>query len=221
MRSTEDPVVTFLNPDVVLERSLLELVESCVEGEPQLVAGGLVSGRGSHHLGNARRPVTFTRELQRCVVGSRVSEHPIAAGRGRVAVTQVDGAFLMGSRDFLDGLAGFDERFELYFEDVDLCDRARAVDRVVLDTRCYGTHAGGRSSRRVAAASYCVFRVSRVRYLAKRAGARGGMAALVLTLVEVLARSLTRQPEGWRVRLRALGLVAREVVHPGTVRVLS
>ena len=59
-------------------------------------------------------------------------------------------------------MSGFDERFELYFEDVDLCDRARAAGRVLLDTRAYGTHAHGASSRTVARPSYCVFRVSRV-----------------------------------------------------------
>ena len=221
MRATEDPVVTFLNPDVLLVRSLRELVESCAADERQLLAGGLRSGAAGTHLGNARRPVTFAGELRRCLLGSRASHLPVPGGTARIPVPQVDGAFVVGSRAFLEDLGGFDERFELYFEDVDLCDRARARGRVVMDTDLWGRHAGGRSSSTVAAVSYTVFRVSRIRYFTKRAGTTGACAALGLTALEALVRSLGRQPEGLRVRLRALALATREVLRPGTVRVLS
>jgi N-acetylglucosaminyl-diphospho-decaprenol L-rhamnosyltransferase len=140
---------------------------------------------------------------------------------GTVPVPQVDGAFLMADRSFLELLGGFDERFELYFEDVDICDRARVHGRVLLDTRRFGSHAGGGSSRTVAAVSYCVFRVSRVRYFAKRGGRPAALAAVLIALAEVVARTVTRMPEGWRVRTRGLWLSAREAWRPGTVEVLS
>jgi hypothetical protein len=219
-RSTKDPVVTFLNPDVLLVRGLGELVEACSADGTSILAGGLTAGPEDDVLGNARRPVTLPRELGRAVLGSRASVDHLPRGSTTTAVAQVDGAFLMGRRDFLDALGGFDERFELYFEDVDLCDRARARGAVTMDTRRYGIHAGGASSRRVAAASYCVFRVSRIRYFRKRAGLPGALGALLVTTLEALVRSATRQPEGLAVRLRALRLAGQEVRRPGSVQVL-
>ncbi|SNR77003.1 glycosyltransferase [Blastococcus mobilis] len=219
-RATGDPVVTFLNPDVVLERGVGELVKACAADGSLVVAGGLASGDEDVLL-NARYRVTLWNELRRAVLGARVSFDPRPFGTTTTPVAQVDGAFLMAARTFLDALGGFDERFELYFEDVDLCDRARERGHVVMDTQRYGTHAAGASSRTVAAASYCVFRVSRIRYFAARAGTLAAAAAVAITAVELVVRTLTRQPEGWSVRLRALRLAARELLRPGTVRVLS
>jgi N-acetylglucosaminyl-diphospho-decaprenol L-rhamnosyltransferase len=221
LRATGDPVVTFLNPDVLLQRSLADLVEAC-RADDRLVLGGGLTGEDGGALGNARRRETLAVELLRAVLGARSSLRPVEPDSGTVPVAQVDGAFLMAARSFLlDVLGGYDERFELYFEDVDICDRAREHGRVLLDTRRFGTHAGGGSSRTVAAVSYCVFRVSRIRYFAKRGGRPAAAAALLVALAEVVARTLTRQPEGWAVRWRALRLSAREAWRPGTVGVLS
>ncbi|WP_216870581.1 glycosyltransferase family 2 protein [Modestobacter excelsi] len=220
MRATSDPVVTFLNPDVLLEQSLAELVDRC-GADDRMVLGGGLTGEAGGALGNARRRETLGTELRRAVLGAGSSLQPVAADTGTIAVPQVDGAFLIAHRTFLELLDGYDERFELYFEDVDICDRARVHGRVLLDTRRFGSHAGGGSSRTVAAVSYCVFRVSRIRYFAKRGGRAAAAAALVVAVAEVVARTLTRQPEGWRVRWRALRLSAREAWRPGTVRVLS
>jgi hypothetical protein len=49
----------------------------------------------------------------------------------------------------------------------------------------------------------------------------GAVAAGLITVAEVLVRTLTRQPEGRQVRLRSLGLAVRELAGPGSVRVLS
>jgi hypothetical protein len=44
---------------------------------------------------------------------------------------------------------------------------------------------------------------------------------VLISAVELVVRTVTRQPEGWSVRLRALLLAGRELVRPGSVRVLS
>jgi N-acetylglucosaminyl-diphospho-decaprenol L-rhamnosyltransferase len=221
MRRSRDPVVTFLNPDVELVRELADLVERCAAGGPHLWAGGLTSRPADTSLSNARRAVTLGGELRRAVLGARTSVESVPLRVATRRVAQADGAFLMAGREFLEALGGFDERFELYFEDVDLCDRARSAGGVVMDTRRFGDHLGRASARKAGALSYCVFRVSRIRYFAKRNGLAGALAALLVTAVEMLVRSVTRQPEGWRVRLRALALAGREAGRPGSVRVLS
>lgn len=221
LRSSTDPVVTFLNPDVLLVRPLTDLVRTCADGGPMILGGGLTEDREGGVLGNVRRRLTLARELGRGVLGSRVSVLPVPVGSGLRPVDQVDGALLMGRRDLLEAMGGFDERFELYFEDVDICDRARGRGAVLLDTRRYGVHAGGSSARTVAATSYCVFRTSRIRYFAKRNGRPGALVALGITAVEVLVRAVTRQPEGGPARRRALLLALREVLRPGSVAVLQ
>jgi N-acetylglucosaminyl-diphospho-decaprenol L-rhamnosyltransferase len=220
-RLTQDPVVTFLNPDVLLTRGLADLVEACLADESSVRAGGLTTVDGGDHLGNARRRATLPGELRRAVLGARSSLRPLPTGEEVVEVDQVDGALLMTSRAFLERLGGLDERYELYFEDVELCDRARAAGSVAIDTRQFGVHAGGASAKRAAATSYCVFRVSRVRYFAARGGLPGALAALAVCVVEVVVRTVTRQPESLGVRLRALRLAAQETVRPGSVAVLS
>lgn len=220
LRSSSDPIVTFLNPDVLLVRSLAGLVQAVADGG-RLLGGGLTAGPDDDRLGNARRRVTLRMELGRAVLGSGRSQVPLTVGQAVVPVDQVDGALITGSRNTLEALGGFDERFELYFEDVDLCDRARAMVGVFLDTVRYGVHAGGSSARSAGTASYCAFRISRVRYLAKRHGRAGAIAGAVLTVAEALVRALTRQPEGGRVRRLALRLVLQELRRPGSVCVLD
>jgi N-acetylglucosaminyl-diphospho-decaprenol L-rhamnosyltransferase len=220
-RASRDPVVTFLNPDVLLERSLADLVEACCAQGDVLLGGGLGHDADDGPLGNARHRVTLAREVARATRGARSSSQAVAPGTATVPVDQIDGAFIMATRAFLDRLGGYDERFELYFEDVDLCDRARAAGRVRLDTHRYGSHAAGASSRTVAGPSYCVFRVSRIRYFAKRQGPAGAWAAVAVAVLEIVVRTLTRQPEGMRIRLRALRLSVREARRPGSVRLLG
>lgn len=221
MRLTAGSVVTFLNPDVLLVRPLTDLVRTCAEGGPMILGGGLTEGLADGVLGNVRHRVTWGRELGRGLLGSRASAVSVPVGSTTTVVEQVDGALLTCRRDVLEEWGGFDERFELYFEDVDLCDRARSAGAVVMDTRRYGIHVGGASARTAVAASYCVFRISRIRYLAKRGGRLGATVGLGITAVELLARTVTRQPEGDRARWRTLLLALREVLRPGSVGVLT
>lgn len=219
-RLTGDPVVLFLNPDVRLTRSVAPLVDRCAADPSGIWAGGLTTGCDDD-LANARSAVTLGVELRRSLLGSRASLRSLAAGEATVRVDQVDGAMLALSRQLFNQLDGFDERFELYYEDVDICARARMTGAVSMDTRVFGVHASGASARTVAGRSYCVFRVSRVRYFAKLAGRPGALGAVLVGAVEVVVRTITRQPEGWGVRWRALRMSGSELLRPGTVRVLD
>ena len=57
--------------------------------------------------------------------------------------------FLLMRRDVFEALGGFDERYHLYFEDVDLGCRARLAGyRLVVRPECRIVHAAQRASRR-------------------------------------------------------------------------
>ena len=81
----------------------------------------------------------------------------------------VQGSCLMMRRDVFDRLGGFDERFFLYFEDYDLCTRARASGlQVVYDPRSEMIHHYARlSGRPVLSKEWWLHLLSALRYYAK------------------------------------------------------
>jgi GT2 family glycosyltransferase len=128
---------------------------------------------------------------------------------------------LIRCEDFVR-LGGFDERYELYYDDVDLSRRARESGGSVLVLQEWGVHHGGVSSGSVSELAYCVGVVSRARYFLKWLGPwRSAFMVTVLSVAEFVMRTVTRQGEGDRARLRALRMQLHELRRPGSVQVLS
>lgn len=164
----------------------------------------------------------------KAMVGSRAymskSLSPSQTPEGaRLDVGQVDGALLGISVDHFNALRGFDEQFELYYEDVDICLRAAAIGGCVYVSEEWGIHVGGASSASVSALAYSVARVSRVRFLRKHYGVSRAvrMATIAVALLELAARTATGQPEGLRVRSDSVRSQLAELTRPGSVQVLA
>jgi GT2 family glycosyltransferase len=115
-------------------------------------------------------------------------------------VDHVMGAFELIRRVVFDQVAGFDERFFLYLEDVDLSLRARRAGwRIVFLSEGRAYHKGGAIIRRVRSLSLFYAVRSRVQYAFKHFGPVRGIAVLLATaLVEPIVRL------GWAVRRGAL-----------------
>jgi N-acetylglucosaminyl-diphospho-decaprenol L-rhamnosyltransferase len=211
--------VAFVNPDVELERPLSTLV-----GRPEVATAGVVGAHvespRSPGVPSARRAVTVRRELAKAVVGSRAyAMKPL--GDIPVRVDQVSGALLMVRRADLERLGGFDERFELYYEDVDLCVRAAELGGCVFVPTRWGRHVGGASAARAGERAYVAGRVSRMRYLRKhRPGAVTEASLGAMAGLEALTRSVARGVEGRRGRVQGLRAQWREWRSPGSVRSL-
>jgi N-acetylglucosaminyl-diphospho-decaprenol L-rhamnosyltransferase len=218
----------FVNPDVRLTRSLSPLATHMEQAGSAIVTARLESP--DHPLSlNVRPIVTWRRELAKAVIGSRayldrhlkVDSWP-AAGHS-ASVGQVDGALLGIRADTFDAMNGFDERFELYYEDVDICARARSEGGCLFVSELWGTHVGGASSGSVSTTAYQVGRVSRVRYLLKHYGESFPVKVAVATIaiVEFFSRSLTKQAEGLSVRGETVFMQFSELKDPGSVRLLT
>jgi hypothetical protein len=80
----------------------------------------------------------------------------------------VSGACLMTSREVLEKTGGFDEKFFLYFEDIDLCYRIREQGfRVVFLPEARVFHAGGVSASGVPFFSRLEYRKSQLYFYEK------------------------------------------------------
>lgn len=86
-------------------------------------------------------------------------------------VDQVMGAFLMIRRPLFEQLGGFDERFLLYYEDLDLALRARRAGFVSwFEASATIMHRGGGSSSRIPAQRLGLSLLGRWRYTRKHFG---------------------------------------------------
>ena len=106
------------------------------------------------------------------------------------SIDQVMGAFLMVRRVLFDALGGFDRRFFVYFEDADLCLRARQAGwRVVHFAGAHAFHRGQGSTERVKALRLSYFLKSRILYAYKHFTVVSATAVAITSLfIEPLAR---------------------------------
>ena len=212
--------IVVVGPDVVLTERLPALTNAADQHHAALIAGQLLPDDPRSGI-NVRPLASPIGELRRALLGNRRTHaHPILATDTCSRVGQIDGCFVLARRQILDQLGGFDERFELYFEDVDLCQRAHELGGSWLCPTIYGHHRGGASSQQVPAAAYSAFRISRLRYLRKHWGAFGSFFAILAAATEIATRTFSRQPEGLGTRLASLALQLKELAHPGAVWVL-
>jgi N-acetylglucosaminyl-diphospho-decaprenol L-rhamnosyltransferase len=209
-----------LNPDVELcgdpRRAAHALEDSSVLG----VVGALESADG-RIAGNIHPVVTSRRELWRGVVGWRA--YRFDSRRDGDGPVQVDGAWMLFSRDSWVRLCGLDERYELYFEDVALAHRIRELGgRFAVLADVVGRHAGGASAARSDGVAHLLLGVSRVRFYHLSGVTRFPRILGVSTsLLEFASRSIALRPEGFRLRARALRLQLREATRPGSVWLLG
>ena len=132
-RALADPVlaglrwVLLVNPDVqMVEGSLSGLLDRC-DALPEV---GLATVRTVDQNGglvrNLGRPVTLRHWMRMALQGRGGDWYwDPARYEGEATAAWVAGSFLLARRDLLNDLGGFDERFFLYSEEVDLCKRAR------------------------------------------------------------------------------------------------
>jgi N-acetylglucosaminyl-diphospho-decaprenol L-rhamnosyltransferase len=126
-------------------------------------------------------------------------------------VDQVMGAFFFMRREVFEALGGFDERFFVYYEDLDLAERARQsgwTSVYLASARAF--HRGhGTTSRATERRTFYYVR-SKLHYARKHFGAAGAFAVFATTLsLEPMAR-MVFSPRSAGETLRAFARVWRE-----------
>ena len=127
-------------------------------------------------------------------------------------VDQVMGAFFLVRRGVFEALGGFDERFFVYYEDLDFSVRARARGwRSVYLSSARAFHRGQGTTGGATARRTFYFCRSRILYARKHFGAPGALAVTLATLtLEPLAR-LAAAPRSARNTLCAFAMLWRDL----------
>jgi GT2 family glycosyltransferase len=198
-KHADSDYLLFLNPDAALfEGTIFKVVNFMQEPANQTVGicgVQLVEENGQVSRSCARFP-SIKGFLAHSVgldsifpgLGNSMAEWDHLAGR---EVDQVIGAFFLVRRRLFEELQGFDERFFVYFEEVDFSYRAHQAgwrSFYLADAQAF--HAGGGTSNQVKAKRLFYSLRSRLLYSFKHFSFLAALTVLVTTLLlEPLARS--------------------------------
>ena len=157
-------VLLLLNPDALPEAGCVARGLALLDSHPQVgLAGARLLAEDGRTQPSARMFPTLAREA--FVLCGLAARYPQSRLFGRLdrgwadpaedaPVDWVPGAFALIRRSLFDHLGGFDERFFLYYEEVDLCRRIAAAGwRVQYWPALRVHHIGGVSARTVAGAT--------------------------------------------------------------------
>jgi N-acetylglucosaminyl-diphospho-decaprenol L-rhamnosyltransferase len=146
-RHAEGSYFCIVNPDVLfLQSTLVPLIAEMESAKADITAPLVVDPHGTLQDSFRSLPTPLEllwRRVERAKIGPRVATgemlHP----------DWIAGIFLLMRSETFSRLGGFDPRYHLYFEDVDLCTRARLTGLgVVVNSRLRLQHDARRASRR-------------------------------------------------------------------------
>lgn len=121
VRVTTTSLVGLLNPDILWVQKQLEQIERYLSREDSLVGLSLFDGEGKREEYGFGKRVHFWRLIENHLFGAT------SVVSGKKQVDWISGGALFFRRETFEKLGGFDERYFLYYEDVDFCERARQV----------------------------------------------------------------------------------------------
>jgi GT2 family glycosyltransferase len=215
------PYLLFLNPDAAVREGTIETVLRFMESEAAsrvAVCGVRLVGEdgiAQHHATVFPTARTMFRAEDRTLRFDHLSSRE---------VDHVIGAFYLIRRSVFEAVGGFDERFFVYLEDMDLSYRvAKAGWKIWYLAEAVAFHKGGGTSEQVKAARQFYSTRSRLLYAAKHLSpAKSALvfaATMTLEPAARLARALARRslPE-IRETLAAYRMLAADL--PGIVRTM-
>ena len=206
-------MLVFLNPDAFLQPECIAGLVTEIEGRaaPCLVGGRVLNADGTEQRGGRRGDITpisallSLSTLSKLIPGWRRYEvhwEGDAAPDAVVAVPTVSGACFGMRRTDFRGLGGFDERYFLHVEDIDLCWRVRqAGGEVLFHPKAEVVHLGHTSQTSPLAVEFHKG-VGLARYFRKRARGLPQQALAWLLSPAIVCTALLR-PAMWRLKSRA------------------
>lgn len=140
--------LAILNPDLILEQPVFEKLLASI----QIYQAGLIAPKIVDEYGitqDSFRTMPTPAEIIRRRLPGYHFETIKPDGEGVIRPDWVAGMFWLMRSDFYGKMGGLDERYRLYFEDVDFCTRARLKGiKIVVDSQVQVRHDAQRSSRK-------------------------------------------------------------------------
>ena len=202
-RTAKGHHLVILNPDAYLQPGCISSLIAAAQDfpEPRVVGARVLNEDGSEQRGARRGEVTpvstllsfshlslslpFLRKYE-------IHLEDQALPRGPIPVPTISGACFYMSREDFNRLGGFDERYFLHVEDIDLCWRARRMGgSVVFAPEARVVHLGSTSLKHPVVVEYHKGR-GLTRYFRKRAGTPGGYALALVLSPLIMAVSVLR-----------------------------
>lgn len=206
-RAGSAPYILFLNPDAALFedtlRSALDFMNSAESADIGVCGARLEETGGSiqAHCANFPTVSVFLVEALGLTKVSPRFKGLFMTGFDHKTSRDVDhviGAFYLVRRRAFEQVGGFDERFFMYLEDLDLSLRVRRAGwRVRYNAEVTAFHKGGGTSEKVMAHRLFYSRRSRLQYARKHFGPTGSFVVMITTLflepLALIARSAVRR----------------------------
>lgn len=140
----------FVNPDVAVEESGARALARRALAERAIVAPQLLNADGSAQENGRSEPYLYRKFLHFAGMAASRAEYEILADVDETKeVSWVIGAAVAIPRDIFDSIGRWDAGFFVYYEDSDLCLRARRHGvRTLVDGNVRWTHGWARATRR-------------------------------------------------------------------------
>lgn len=176
IRNTSSELVLLVNPDTIVRGPDVDRLVSVIESQPDVAIVGprIVDGRGRAELSFGAMISPWAELRQKILVqGNDRGASIITAIVDRMTrrthrVDWVSGACLLIRRQDLEQAGGFDPRFFMYAEDVDLCAAVRSRGRSVLfSAEPQIVHLRGRSASAAPDRVRNAYRKSQIAFYAK------------------------------------------------------
>lgn len=138
-----------INPDAILRWASVSKLAAALEtvDEPVIVGGRIFDLDGQEARGCRRKELTLFRAITSFLHWDTWTMAKESPPLSPINVGAISGAFFMISRAGFGALNGFDERYFLHVEDIDLCKRCLDLDgRVIYEPAAAALHIGGTSN---------------------------------------------------------------------------
>ena len=125
------PWFVVLNPDVVLQANPFQALLAALNGSRASVMAPAVINIAGIQEDSARHFPTL-RQLTTKLLGGPNGRYILQRTQGPTPVDWVAGMFMLFPAEDFKAIGGFDEKFFLYYEDVDICTRLWKAGRPVM-----------------------------------------------------------------------------------------